>query len=245
MRRGLSINDVLRIAKGVLTRIAVLVIIDKEDKKDNAMVESKSNILYTIGHSNHKIEDFISLLKRHKVTCIADVRSAPYSRYCPQFNKDALAAALGAAGVAYMFLGKELGGRPSDSSCYEDGCVNFQRVAEREEFKQGIERLVAEASKHNIALMCAEKDPLQCHRTILISRYLKEHNIHIKHILEDGSIEDNRDAERRLIKTLKIEPTLFEPAKSEADMIEQAYNQQAQKISYLPEEAGELYGQTI
>jgi len=71
------------------------------------MVESKSNILYTIGHSNHKIEDFISLLKRYEVTCVADVRSAPYSRYCPQFNKDVLAAALEAAGIAYMFLGKE------------------------------------------------------------------------------------------------------------------------------------------
>jgi hypothetical protein len=233
------------IAKGVLTGIAVLVIIDREDKKDSAMVESKSNILYTIGHSNHKIEDFINLLKRCGVTCVADVRTAPYSRYCPQFNKDALAAALETAGVAYIFMGKELGGRPGDPSCYENGCVDFQRLAEREEFKQGIECLVADVSKYSIALMCAEKDPLECHRTILIARYLKEHNIHIKHILEDGSIEDYHDAERRLIRTLKIEPTLFEPARSEEDMIEQAYHQQAQKISYLPEETGELNGQTM
>jgi uncharacterized protein (DUF488 family) len=147
--------------------------------------------------------------------------------------------------MAYMFLGKELGGRPKDPSCYEDGCVDFRRVAEREEFKQGIKRLVADASKHSIALMCAEKDPLECHRTILISKHLKERNIHVKHILEDGGIEDYRDAEHRLIRTLKIEPTLFEPARSEADMIEQAYNQQAQKISYLLEETRELYGQTI
>jgi uncharacterized protein (DUF488 family) len=209
------------------------------------MVESKSNILYTIGHSNHKIEDFIRLLKRYGVNCVADVRSAPYSRYYPQFNKDALAAVLEKENIAYIFMGKELGGRPSDPSCYEHGSVNFRRVAEREEFKRGIEHLAAESSKYNIAVMCAEKDPLQCHRTILVSKYLKECNIHVIHILENGSLEDCHDAECRLIRTLKIEPTLFEPAKSEEDVIEQAYNQQAQKISYLPEEAGELNEQTI
>ena len=196
------------------------------------MVESKSNILYTIGHSNHKIEDFISLLKRYEVTCVADVRSAPYSRYCPQFNKDVLAAALEAAGIAYMFLGKELGGRPDDPSCYEEGCVNFQRIAEREEFKQGLERLLADTSKHRIALMCAEKDPLQCHRTILVSRHLKKHNIHTKHILADGSIEEHIEAERRLVRMLKAEPALFESTKKETETIEQAYDQQAKKICH-------------
>jgi uncharacterized protein (DUF488 family) len=212
--------------KEFLTKIAILVIIGNEDRKDNAMVESKGNILYTIGHSNHKIEDFINLLKRCGVTCVADVRTAPYSRYCPQFNKDALAAALQADGIAYMFLGKELGGRPGDPSCYENGCVDFQRLAEREEFKQGIERLVADVSKYRIALMCAEKDPLECHRTILISRHLKKHSIHIKHILTDGGIEDHTEAERRLIGMLKTEPALFESMEA----IEEAYDQQAEKM---------------
>lgn len=188
------------------------------------MAESKS-ILYTIGHSNHKMEDFISLLKRYGVNCVADVRSAPYSRYCPQFNKDALAA-----GVAYVFMGKELGGRPSDSSCYEEGCVNFQRVAEREEFKRGIERLVADVSKFRIALMCAEKDPLECHRTILVSRRLEKYNIQIKHILADGSIEEHTEAERRLVGMLKEEPVLFGAVKDEAEIIEQAYDRQAEKM---------------
>jgi uncharacterized protein (DUF488 family) len=195
------------------------------------MVESKS-ILYTIGHSNHKIEDFIALLNRYEVTCVADVRSAPYSRYCPQFNKDTLAATLQAAGIAYMFLGRELGGRPDDLSCYEDGCVNFQRLAEREEFKRGLEHLVADTSKHRIALMCAEKDPLDCHRTILVSRHLKKHNIHIKHILADGNIEEHTEAERRLVRMLKIGPALFGAVKEEAETIEQAYDQQAKKICY-------------
>ncbi|MDD5063634.1 MAG: DUF488 domain-containing protein [Phycisphaerae bacterium] len=190
------------------------------------MVESKDSILYTIGHSNHEIEDFISLLKRHGVTCIADVRSAPYSRYCPQFNKDTLAAALAAAGITYMFMGKELGGRPDDPACYEYSCVDFRRVAEREEFKRGIEHLLADIPKHRIALMCAEKDPLQCHRSILVSRNLKKHNVQIKHILADGSIEEHSEAERRLVGMLKIEPALFESTET----VEKAYDQQAEKM---------------
>jgi uncharacterized protein (DUF488 family) len=192
------------------------------------MVESKSNILYTIGHSNHTIEEFISLLKLHGVTCVADVRSAPYSRYCPQFNKDTLVAALEAAGIAYMFLGKELGGRPEDLSCYKDGCVDFQRLAERDEFKRGLEHLLECASKHRIALMCAEKDPLQCHRTILIARAIKKHNLHIKHILADGNIEEHTEAERRLVGMFKMESILFESTET----IEQAYDQQAKRICH-------------
>lgn len=189
------------------------------------MAESK-NILYTIGHSNHKTEDFIALLKRYGVNCVADVRSAPYSRYCPQFNKDALAAALRATGIEYMFLGRELGGLPDDPTCYKDGCVDFRRVAEREEFKQGIERLIADIPKRRIALMCAEKDPLQCHRTILVSRHLKKHNICIKHILADGGIEEHTEAERRLVGIFKTEPDLFKSTET----IEQAYDQMAEKM---------------
>jgi uncharacterized protein (DUF488 family) len=179
------------------------------------MTESGHNILYTIGHSNHTIEKFVDLLKQHKIEVVADVRSAPYSRYCPQFNKDILAARLEAAGVGYMFLGKELGGRPDDPCCYENGRVNFQLVAERKEFREGLQRLLAEALKYRVAIMCAEKDPLDCHRTILVCRSLKGESIQIKHILGDGGIEDHCDTERRLIRVLKIEPMLFGPVKPE------------------------------
>jgi uncharacterized protein (DUF488 family) len=224
-----------------LTKVTVLVIVNREDMKDDEMVESKCNILYTIGHSNHKIEDFIALLNRYEVTCIADVRSAPYSRYCPQFNKDALATALQSTGITYMFLGRELGARSDAFSCYERGCVNFQHIAETEEFKGGLQRLIAATSEHQVALMCAEKEPLECHRSILICRHLKEHNLCIRHILQDGRVEDHLDTERRLVKMLKIEPTLFEPSNTERDIIEQAYDRQAQKISYQPEELKESY----
>lgn len=205
------------------------------------MVGSKDNILYTIGHSNHTTEKFLSLLKQYGINCVADVRSAPYSRYCPQFNKEAIAASLEAAGIKYIFMGKELGGKPEDKSCYEDGKVSFERIAESDGFKRGVEQLLADISQYRIALMCAEKDPLQCHRTILISRYFKKYKVGIKHILEDGSIEEHKEAERRLVKVLKVEPTLFEPNKEETETVEQAYNQQTEKILHQPEKQIEPY----
>lgn len=191
------------------------------------MTESKQNILYTIGHSNHTTEDFIRLLKLHEIKAVADVRSAPYSGRYPQFNKEALAANLQAAGIEYIFLGGRLGGRPNDSSCYENGKVNYQRLAGKEEFKQGLERLLLESSERRIAMMCAEKDPLHCHRTFLIARHIKQ-RISIRHILEDGAIEEHIAAEKRLLDILKIKPNLFEP---EADLVEQAYDRHISKIS--------------
>jgi uncharacterized protein (DUF488 family) len=174
------------------------------------MVEPKSDILYTIGHSNHKIGDFISLLKQHGITCVADVRSAPYSRHCPQFNRERLATALEATGITYMFLGAELGGRPRGGSYCEEGRVSFRRIVGSEKFKQGIEWILANISKYRIAIMCAERDPIRCHRTILVSRYLKKHNIHIQHILANGDIEEAAAAERRLAEKAEAGPMLFD-----------------------------------
>ncbi len=205
------------------------------------MSETKHNILYTIGHSNHTIEHFIDLLKRHKIGIVVDVRSVPYSRYCSQFDKTILSAALKAVDIQYVFSGKELGARPDDPACYEDGYVNFKRIARRKEFKDGVGRFLTSIGKCHVALMCTEKEPLECHRTILICRNLKEYNLRIKHILEDGGIEDHADAERRLVEMLKIEPTLFEQEKTESDLIEQAYNQQSQNISHRSEGPSKLY----
>ena len=205
------------------------------------MSETKHNILYTIGHSNHTIKYFIDLLKRYKIGIVVDVRSVPYSRYCSQFDKNILSAALKESNIQYVFLGKELGARPDEPACYEDGCVNFKWIARRKEFKDGVQRFLTSIEKYYVALMCTEKEPLECHRTILICRNLKEYNLCIKHIMEDGKIEDHHDTERRLVKMLKIEPTLFEPEKTESDLIEQAYNQQSQNISHRSEEPSKLY----
>ena len=200
------------------------------------MTDDKCNILYTIGHSNHQMDDFIRLLRQNGVTCVIDVRSTPYSRYCTQFNRESLALALRTANIEYMYFGKQLGARPNDARGYDGDPANFEHIAQTEEFKLGIQNLIEAASKYQIALMCAEKDPLECHRFILICRHLRQYNLCIKHILQDGGIEEHADTERRLVKMLKIEATLFEPQQTEADFVEQAYDRQAQKISYGSDE---------
>ena len=201
-------------------------------------MSEQNNILYTIGHSNHTIEYFIELLKRYEIGMVVDVRSVPYSRYCSQFDKSILSVALPAVKIHYEYLGKELGARPEDPGCYEGGCVNFERAAGRKEFKDGVQRFLTSMGNYSVVLMCSEKEPLDCHRTILICRSLKDYKLDIKHILEDGAIEEHLDAERRLVKLLKIERTLFEPDLTESDLIEQAYDRQARKISHKAEEAG-------
>jgi uncharacterized protein (DUF488 family) len=155
--------------------------------------------LYTIGHSNHPIEAFVGLLTSKGITAIADVRSRPYSRRYPQFNKDRLAASLAEHQIAYVFLGKELGARSDDPSCYEGGKVQYQRVAATALFQSGIQRILAGADKYRVALMCAEKEPLNCHRSLLVSRALEKADASIEHILSDGSIEPQERTMSRLI----------------------------------------------
>ncbi len=196
------------------------------------MTETEISMLHTIGHSHHSMERFIGLLRRYGITAVADVRSSPYSSYCPQFNREVLAADLMQADIDYVFMGKELGARPDDPSCYENGRVNFLKLAERTEFREGLEHLREGMKKHRIALMCAEKEPLECHRMILICRNLRQFGIRIRHILADGSIEERTDAEKRLVRKLKIKPSLFEQELTNADLIEHAYNQQAKRIAY-------------
>ena len=120
----------------------------------------------TVGHSNHPPETFVSLLQQHDVTTLADVRSTPYSRFNPQFNRKSLDAALQTHGIAYRFMGQALGGRPEDRSCYEDGRVRYDRLARTSLYREGIDRVVEAAKDERIALMCAEKEPLDCHRTL-------------------------------------------------------------------------------
>ena len=155
--------------------------------------------IYTVGHSNHPIGNFISLLTDNGITALADVRSQPFSRRCPQFNKQRLAAILAQHGVAYVFVGQELGARSNDDSCYDHGQVQYQRLAATPLFKQGIDRVLTGAEKFRVALMCAEKEPLDCHRTLLVSRALERRGASIAHILADGSIEPQAQTMTRLI----------------------------------------------
>jgi uncharacterized protein (DUF488 family) len=189
------------------------------------------SILYTIGHSTHSVQKLIDLLSMHRVSAVADVRSSPYSRYNPQFNSEPLQHALRAADIEYVFLGKELGARPADRRCYIDGQVQLGLVAQSEFFCAGLERLRQGMESYTIALLCAEKDPIACHRMILVCRSLRSGGLGIRHILEDGALEDNSSAERRLMRELHIQDNdLFA---SDEELILRAYDMQGKKIAFM------------
>jgi uncharacterized protein (DUF488 family) len=190
--------------------------------------------LFTIGHSAHPIEEFIALIKRAGATAIADVRSAPYSRFNPQFNSDTFQAALKKHGIAYVFLGRELGARSDDPSCYENGRVQYGRLARTTLFSSGIQRLIKGAESHVVAVMCAEKEPLDCHRTLLVSRALEAEGASVTHLLADGRREDHDATMVRLIKMMGLpERDLF---RSREEQIEVACAMQEERIAYMKDE---------
>ena len=162
-----------------------------------------NNLVYTIGHSNHPTETFLALLERHGIEEVADVRTYPRSRYNPRFNRDALERALAQRGVRYLFLGAELGGRPADPACYDEtGRVRYDLLAETAPFRDGLRRLIEEASARRVAVMCSEKEPLKCHRALLIAHTLVADNdadgVSVLHILADGTLETHAETMERL-----------------------------------------------
>jgi uncharacterized protein (DUF488 family) len=159
--------------------------------------------LFTIGHSNHSMEDFVCLLEGNGITLVVDVRTAPYSRYNPQFNKEQIEHALRAHDIEYAYAGKHLGGRPSDPSCYKSRMlpaegvdylheVDYPEVMKRPRFVQGINRLLELAEEHRTAIMCSEENPEQCHRHHLIAAYLMAQHpeVEVEHIRGDGTVFD-------------------------------------------------------
>jgi uncharacterized protein (DUF488 family) len=193
--------------------------------------------LYTIGHSTHSKEQFVELLSMHAITAVCDVRSQPYSKFNPQFNREALQLELKRHGIAYVYLGKELGPRSDDPNCYEDGRVRYDLLSETDLFQEGLRRVREGMKSYRIALMCAEKDPIMCHRTILVCRHIDADKIKIMHILEDGSIEENTESIRRLMQALKMaEQDLFTPP---GQMIARAYDIQGGKIAYVQNDDGD------
>jgi uncharacterized protein (DUF488 family) len=187
--------------------------------------------LYTIGHSNHPIEAFIGLLTSSGITAIADVRSRPYSRRNPQFNKERLATALAEHHIAYVFLGKELGARSDDPSCYEGGKVQYQRLAATPLFQSGIQRVLTGAEKYRVALMCAEKEPLDCHRALLVTRALEKAGASIEHILSDGSIEAQERTMSRLIDLVGLsKEDMF---RDRVDLVAAACKLREDKIAFV------------
>ena len=194
-----------------------------------------TDALYTIGHSTHSAQKMIDLLRLHGITAIADVRSSPYSRRNPQFNRDSFSGLLGDCEIAYVFLGRELGARSKDRSCYSQGKVQYDLLARTELFQAGLDRVTDGMKTHRVALLCAEKDPLTCHRTILVCRHLVTRGVVVKHILEDGRIESHEEALSRLLAEHGLpERELF---RDRSEIIEQAYSERADKISYAVQDS--------
>lgn len=156
--------------------------------------------IYTIGHSGHSIDNFVALLEKHGIKTVFDVRSRPYSRIHPQFRYKPLARSLQKAGMQYVFAGKQLGARPDDPDCYEQGRVSFARLARRQEFAGGLNQVIRAAAENRVCLMCAEKEPLSCHRTLLVCRNLRNKELFIYHILADGSLEGHSYTEKRMMR---------------------------------------------
>ncbi len=196
-------------------------------------MEQKNRKIYTIGYSAHTIESFILSLEKFNVTAIADVRSQPYSKFKPDFNKEDLKKSLKNRGIYYVFLGDNIGARINAPECYKNGQVDYQLISEHPLFQKGIERLLKGMEKYSIALMCAEKDPINCHRTILICKHLKTYQIQINHILFDNTLENHSETEFRLMKIYNLEqPDLF---LNEAERLTEAYSRQEEKIAYVAE----------
>ena len=156
--------------------------------------------LFTIGHSNHELDRFVSLLGQAGVAAVADVRSSPFSQRLPQYNQPELRRALESRRVGYIDLGAELGGRPRDLGLYDgDGRVDYFRVRQTSSFRNGLDRLLVGVEQQAIALMCAEEDPLDCHRGLMICPDLVEKGICPRHLRGDESIETTAQFEARLL----------------------------------------------
>ena len=186
--------------------------------------------LFTIGHSNRSLEEFVELLRASGVTAIADVRSHPYSRHMPHFSWRQLSESLGKLGIAYVFVGEELGARRTEKCCYVDGQAKYELIEAAPLFQAGLDRIRKGAKTHCIALMCAERDPLVCHRTILVAKALRR-DFSIRHIISPGKIETQEDTERRLLRRWRMDGRrLFEDA---AALLKHAYDLQSTEIAYV------------
>jgi uncharacterized protein (DUF488 family) len=165
----------------------------------------------TIGHSNHAIEAWLALLRQHAVEVVVDVRSSPYSKYVPQFDRELMQRSLAQAGIHYLYLGAELGGRPANSSYYDaSGHVLYSRLRDDAQFRAAIERLETGMERYRVTLLCGEEDPAHCHRRLLIGRVLAERGHTMQHIRGDGRLESDEtvaaEAGKPLIDT---QPALF------------------------------------
>ncbi len=199
-------------------------------------------VVYTVGHSNHPIEEFLKLLVKHNINCVCDVRSMPYSRFTEQYNRENIKEYLSEHNIKYLFFGEEFGARREEKSLLTDGMVDFEKVAKNEKFIKGINRIEKGLEKgYRIALMCTEKEPIECHRTILVSRNLYLKGMVILHILSDGTAVYHEKIEEELVEKYfpnRNQLSIFDMNES-IDYLKEAYKKANSDIGYRKEEDDE------
>ena len=200
--------------------------------------------LLTIGHSNVPAERFVAMLQQAGVGVVADVRSVPASRHCPWFAKANLTARLAQGDIGYSAMGDVLGGRPRGEHLYRDGIADYEAMALRREFQVGLDRLQQAAARSLVCLMCAEREPLDCHRCLLVARGLAERGLAVGHILYDGRVEPHAATEQRLL-ALALEPEtcdLF--AAGQDSRLAAAYRRRSRAVAFRQrlDDFGSIHG---
>ena len=197
--------------------------------------------IYTVGHSTHELTYFLKLIQMHQVNCLVDVRSVAASSYNPQFNKDTLSVFLKDNGITYLHFSREFGARQTAKELLDNtGQLDFEKVHHASHFKQGIERLKQGVAKgYTIALMCAESEPLDCHRFGMVSTALVRDDIDVLHIMKDGSVKTHHELEKELIKKYEKklpQPDIFTTSITPDEQLKVAYKLQNKNIAYAPGE---------
>lgn len=196
--------------------------------------------IFTIGHSIYPINKFIELLNNFKINCIIDVRSVPFSKYAFQYNINELKICLNNSGIHYIYMGKEFGARKSDKSLFTSGgYVDFNKVKKQDDFLKGMERVKTGLKKgYILALMCTEKDPINCHRNILVAKAFYDEGFEIKNIHENSDIETQYQLEQRLLnfyfpnRKQKTLSEFFNGEKTEQELINECYRLRNKEIAY-------------
>ena len=192
----------------------------------------KANPIHTVGHSDLSAESLVGMLKRQGIIQVIDVRSTPYSRHVPQFNRENIRATLERNGTGYTHMGDALGGRPQDDRLYDrDGRANYGLMAQEKRFQDAIRQVEQMAEDSNVALMCTEADPLRCHRTLLVSQELASKGADIIHLMRDGQQESHEEVMEKLLAVWKLLHD-GDAGMTRRQLIREAVRNQAAKVAY-------------
>lgn len=201
--------------------------------------------LFTVGHSTYDLDYFLRVLKAYNINCIVDVRSTPYSKYSTQYNRDSIKSVLKSNNITYIYMGKEFGARRSSRDLYtREGYVDFEKVKYDEDFKAGIERIKVGLKKgYNIAFMCTEKRPEECHRCILVGRNFKDLGYKVVNIINENEYKLQEDIEKDLLEIyypdrnqIALIPEMNLANKSDEELIKEAYKLRNKEIGYKGDE---------